>query len=144
MSVNEVKLKQAEKAFTVKGGKDSPHNRTFVIGDEDHTIGNALRHVLTQDESVGYTGYSVPHPSEPYVHIRVQTVAPKGRRIEEASPAIEAFKSACTTLMDQCEVALERLEQLFPEVKADREKIEKLVLDDAEREEAAENDYDEG
>eukprot|EP00977_Amphora_coffeiformis_P000880 scaffold190_cov171-Amphora_coffeaeformis.AAC.5 len=139
MSVNEVKLKKSDNPFSVLGGNDAA---TFVIGDEDHTIGNALRHVLTQNETVGYTGYSVPHPSEPYVHIRVQTVPPKGRPKEEAPQAIDAFKSACTTLMDECEVVLERLEQIFPEVRADREKMEKLILDDAQREEAEEAEYD--
>ena len=46
MSVNEVKLKSVDdsKLFTVKGtGPES--NRTFAIGNEDHTLGNALRHV---------------------------------------------------------------------------------------------------
>ena len=46
MSVNEVKLKRVDdaKLFTVKGTGPAT-NRTFAIGNEDHTLGNALRHV---------------------------------------------------------------------------------------------------
>ena len=46
MSVNEVKLKSVDedKLFVVKGTGPAS-NRTFAIGNEDHTLGNALRHV---------------------------------------------------------------------------------------------------
>ncbi|KAL3776184.1 hypothetical protein HJC23_008221 [Cyclotella cryptica] len=56
-------------------GTGPPTSRTFVLGDEDHTLGNALRHVLIQDPRVNFAGYCVPHPSEPVVHLRVQTNA---------------------------------------------------------------------
>ena len=50
MSVNEVKLKRVEdaKLFTIKGTGPAT-NRTFAIGNEDHTLGNALRHVRTTE-----------------------------------------------------------------------------------------------
>ncbi len=50
MSVNEVKLKRLDdaKLFNVKG-TGPPTNRTFAIGNEDHTLGNALRHVRKQE-----------------------------------------------------------------------------------------------
>ena len=41
--------------------------------DEDHTLGNALRHVLMQNDEVDFCGYSVPHPSEPKMNLRLQT-----------------------------------------------------------------------
>jgi len=43
MSVNEVKIKRADKEFEIRG-TGPPTSRTFVLGNEDHTIGNALRH----------------------------------------------------------------------------------------------------
>jgi DNA-directed RNA polymerase I and III subunit RPAC2 len=61
MSVNEVKLKASVIEFDVRGTGD-PGNRTFAIGNEDHTLGNALRHVLMQSTAVEFAGYSVPHP----------------------------------------------------------------------------------
>ena len=124
MSVNEVKKKPATIAFQVRGsGPDN--SRTFAIGDEDHTIGNATRHILMQDKRVGFAGYSVPHPSEPVVHIRVQTNPDSG------CSAVEAFKDACQTLHSQCDEVLERLEELLPEVKEDRLRSEKFVMEDA-------------
>ncbi|KAL9180848.1 hypothetical protein ACHAXT_011301 [Thalassiosira profunda] len=85
MSVNEVKIKRAETAFELRGtGPDS--SRTFVLGDEDHTLGNALRHVLINDARVDLRGmYCVPHPSEPVVHVRVQTAQPANNSGDEAT-----------------------------------------------------------
>lgn len=49
---------------------------TFTLHNEDHTIGNALRYVLNKDPQVSFVGYSVPHPSEPKMNLRIQTVGP--------------------------------------------------------------------
>lgn len=141
MSVNEVKLKQAVEAFVVRG-TGPPNSRTFCIGDEDHTLGNALRHVLIQNEQVGFAGYSVPHPSEPVVQLRVQTITPKNKRsdtddqpVAEPPTAIQTLNVACQTLHDQCDIVLEKLEDLFPEVKEDRIRMEEILLDEGEDEE---------
>jgi DNA-directed RNA polymerases I and III subunit RPAC2 len=126
MSVNEVKLQKAAESFVVRGTGPAT-SRTFCIGDEDHTLGNALRHVLISNVSVGFAGYSVPHPAEPVVQIRVQTVPPsKG---EPAPTAIEALKTSCQTLMDQCDIVLEKLEDLMPEVREDRLRMESKLLE---------------
>ena len=45
MSVNEVKIKSAPFELEIRG-TGHPGSRTFAIGDEDHTLGNPLRHVL--------------------------------------------------------------------------------------------------
>lgn len=46
---------------------------TFVLRDEDHTLGNALRYVLAKNPDVKFCGYSIPHPSENIMNIRVET-----------------------------------------------------------------------
>ena len=125
MSVNEVKLKKAPISFQVRGS-GPPTSRTFAIGDEDHTIGNATRHIMMQDARVNFAGYSVPHPSEPVVHIRVQTKADSG------CTAVEALKEACQTLHSQCSEVVARLEDLLPEVKEDRLRNEEIMLREAE------------
>lgn len=148
MSVNEVKLRKAEIEFEVRG-TGHPGSRTFAIGDEDHTLGNCLRHVLIQNQKVAFAGYSVPHPSEPIMHLRVQTA--KGSAEPRATPrrrrrlpgaddsmdvdeedgdrmtAVDALKEACQTLSDQCDFVLGAVEEALPEVKADRERMEKLA-----------------
>ena len=150
MSVNEVKIKRAETAFELRG-TGPPTSRTIVLGDEDHTLGNALRHVLMNDPRVNFAGYCVPHPSEPVVHIRVQTnpdakktswVATTGDDDSEDEEivdgennssgqftAIDALKDACHTLAKQCDYVLEQLEIAMPEVRVDRERLKRLEED---------------
>lgn len=124
MSVNEVKLKKAPVAFQVRGTGPA-NNRTFAIGDEDHTLGNAVRHILMQDSRISFAGYSVPHPAEPVVHIRVQT------NPDSDYAAVEALKDACQTLHTQCDAVLEKLEEVLPEVREDRLRNEKILLEDS-------------
>ena len=155
MSVNEVKIKRAAKAFELRGtGPDT--SRTFVLGDEDHTLGNALRHVLINDARVDFAGYCVPHPSEPVVHIRVQsnTIVPKGSgrgggdRDEEIMgdydgrplTAIEALKESCATLASQCDMVLEKLMEAAPEVREDMDRMERFAEEDRMNEEEEEEE----
>lgn len=55
---------------------------TFILRDEDHTLGNSLRYVLARNPDVKFCGYSIPHPSENILKIRVETFT---------APAVEAF-----------------------------------------------------
>jgi len=48
--------------------------RTFVFKNEGHTLGNALRSVIMQNPQVTFCGYSLPHPAEDQMHLRIQTV----------------------------------------------------------------------
>jgi len=137
MSVNEVKIKRADKEFEIRG-TGPPTSRTFVLGNEDHTIGNALRHVLINDARIDFAGYCVPHPSEPAVHIRVQSnehALKKSNNDDEMVDdnddrgpltAIEALKESCATLSNQCDLVLKALEVAAPEVKEDRERMERM------------------
>lgn len=161
MSVNEVKIKKAATAFELRG-TGPPTSRTFVLGDEDHTLGNSLRHVLINDARVDFAGYCVPHPSEPVVHIRVQsseharkkspTVEDDDEMIEgnddEDGPltAIDALKEACATLSNQCDLVLEKLEGAAPEVKEDRVRMDRLTEEDLrnEEEEGVDEEEEEG
>lgn len=140
MSVNEVKLLKAVEPFVVKGSGKAT-NRTFCLGDEDHTLGNALRHVLIQNSKVGFAGYSVPHPSEPVVHIRVQTVetptsgssntnASNDDQTHQSYNAIDALREACQTLYSQCDIVMEQVEEILPEVRDDRIRMENLLLEE--------------
>ena len=47
--------------------------RTFVFKGEGHTLGNALRAVILQNPEVIFCGYSLPHPAEDQMHVRIQT-----------------------------------------------------------------------
>ena len=136
MSVNEVKIKPAPVQFELRG-TGPPSSRTFVIGDEDHTLGNAIRHILINDARVDFAGYCVPHPSEPVVHVRVQTATGN----EGELTATEAVKEACTTLENQCDFVLSELEKALPEVREDREWMERWAAEELQQ--AAEEEEDE-
>lgn len=144
MSVNEVKLKQAVAALAVKGTGPATA-RTFCLGDEDHTLGNAVRHVLLQNRRVEFAGYSVPHPAEPVVQIRVQTYAAPATATA-TDPAVltaaEALAQACQTVHAQCEHVLAKLEELLPAVRDDRIRMEAYQLEQEQPEEDEYEEYD--
>jgi DNA-directed RNA polymerase I and III subunit RPAC2 len=131
MSVNEVKLQKAAIPFQVRGTGPAT-SRTFAIGDEDHTLGNSLRHVLIQNSKVGFAGYSVPHPSDPVVHIRVQA--------HEPTTAVQALQEACETLHKQCDIVLQKLEEKIPQVKEDKIQIDSKIEQIQQEEMAYENE----
>ncbi|KAF0429068.1 DNA-directed RNA polymerases I and III subunit RPAC2 [Gigaspora margarita] len=81
-----------------------PTSLTFSISGEDHTLGNALRYVITlkirlsirsRSPEVEYCGYSIPHPSEDKLNIRIQTT--------ENTTAIEAMRKGLEDLKTICD-----------------------------------------
>ncbi|GAB9469770.1 hypothetical protein Gpo141_00007038 [Globisporangium polare] len=66
------------------------YSKTYVFHEEDHTLGNALRHVLMRNPDVDFCGYTIPHPSEPKMHVRLQT--------RLGVPSDEALRSGLTDL----------------------------------------------
>mmetsp|Transcript_1281 Transcript_1281/g.3464 ORF Transcript_1281/g.3464 Transcript_1281/m.3464 type:complete len:103 (-) Transcript_1281:159-467(-) len=67
---------------------------TFSIEDEDHTLANSLRFFLNKNPHVEFSGYSMPHPSEELVNLRVQTTG-------EVS-ATQVLRTSCEDLKDVC------------------------------------------
>ena len=71
MAVNDYRNQVTTELFETKEGPDSA-SATFIFGNEDHTLGNALRHVLMNRKETIFCGYSVPHPYEPKMNVRLQ------------------------------------------------------------------------
>ncbi|KAG2557080.1 DNA-directed RNA polymerases I and III subunit RPAC2-like [Panicum virgatum] len=67
---------------------------TFSIMEEDHTLANSARFVLNQDPRVAFCGYSIPHPADKKINIRVQTTG---------DPAKDVLKDALQDLMVMCQ-----------------------------------------
>jgi DNA-directed RNA polymerase II subunit RPB11 len=59
---------------------------TLTIVDEDHTVGQILRHALSSDPRVMTAGYVIPHPLENAMRLHVQTV--------ESCPPLAAIADA--------------------------------------------------
>ena len=93
-----------------------------------------LLQILIQNSKVEFAGYSVPHPSEPIVHIRVQTRDP--------TTAVHALQESCETLHEQCEYVLQQLESQLPEVRKDSEALQKKMEEMLEDDDEAEEDDD--
>ncbi|GMG55706.1 unnamed protein product [Ambrosiozyma monospora] len=62
-----------EKIKLLPGATDDGTAASFQIIDEDHTLGNALRYIIMKNPNVEFCGYSIPHPSEAKLNIRIQT-----------------------------------------------------------------------
>lgn len=65
---------------------------TFAIEDEDHTLANSLRFFLNKNPRVNFCGYSMPHPSEELVNLRIQSVG--------GTTPTQALQTACHDLKE--------------------------------------------
>ncbi|SAM06405.1 hypothetical protein [Absidia glauca] len=83
-----------DKVDTVGNGFKDPTAVTFLLKNEDHTVGNTLRHLINKNPQVDFCGYSIPHPSEHKLHIRIQT--------SDKTTAVDAFRKGMEDLTDMC------------------------------------------
>ncbi|EDO38993.1 predicted protein, partial [Nematostella vectensis] len=74
---------------------------TFVLHDEDHTLGNSLRYIIMKNPDVKFCGYSIPHPSESKINLRIQT---------HGTPASDVLRRGLSELTAMCEHALAAFE----------------------------------
>nr|SVE73971.1 EOG090X0LBP [Daphnia atkinsoni] len=47
--------------------------KTFIFKGEGHTLGNALRTLILKNPDVIFCGYTIPHPSENKLHLRIES-----------------------------------------------------------------------
>ncbi|KAJ1552966.1 RNA polymerase subunit AC19, partial [Cladochytrium tenue] len=108
----------------LKGEIDDPYSATFVIRDEDHTLGNSLRYILMKNPQVSFCGYSLPHPSEFKIHIRIQT--------NGEITAADALDLALDQLVEVCEhvkaTFLDKLNESNYTVEADADLDRQIAL----------------
>ncbi|KAL1368727.1 hypothetical protein AAHE18_02G142600 [Arachis hypogaea] len=74
MKINSTKI-SCHLSVMEHGSHSDQSKSTFSLADEDHTFANSMRFTLNQDPRVTFCGYSIPHPSDNRVNIRVQTTA---------------------------------------------------------------------
>eukprot|EP01053_Blabericola_migrator_P002068 Blabericola_migrator_1__2067@NODE_1569_length_4261_cov_130_190987_g1025_i0_p3_GENE_NODE_1569_length_4261_cov_130_190987_g1025_i0NODE_1569_length_4261_cov_130_190987_g1025_i0_p3_ORF_typecomplete_len118_score30_23RNA_pol_L_2/PF13656_6/2_3e22RNA_pol_L/PF01193_24/0_62RNA_pol_L/PF01193_24/5_6e02_NODE_1569_length_4261_cov_130_190987_g1025_i022622615 len=66
-------------------------NLTFAIPGEDHTLGNALRAMLSSKIECEFAGYSIPHPTQRDLNFRLQVLGNK--------PAVKLMAEAIDDLI---------------------------------------------
>ncbi|PKY06846.1 RBP11-like subunits of RNA polymerase [Aspergillus campestris IBT 28561] len=73
---------------------------SFQFEGEGHTLGNSLRYAIMKNPQVEFCGYTIPHPSESKMNLRIQTY--------DTTNAIEALEKGLESLMDLCDVVTEK------------------------------------
>ena len=73
----------------------------FIINNEDHTFGNAVKMMLLRNPKVRYVAYRKPHPLENKIEIKIQTNG-------EITP-IKALREALKNLNDDIDDCLKQL-----------------------------------
>ncbi|XP_051514591.1 DNA-directed RNA polymerases I and III subunit RPAC2 isoform X2 [Myxocyprinus asiaticus] len=75
---------------------------TFVLHEEDHTLGNSLRYMIMKSQEVEFCGYSITHPSESKINFRIQT--------RGGLPASEPLRNGLNNLTEVCKHVLHTFE----------------------------------
>ncbi|KAF7545298.1 hypothetical protein G7046_g9596 [Stylonectria norvegica] len=84
---------EPQRVKILPGSTDTAASFEFI--DEGHTLGNALRYIVMKNPNVEFCAYSIPHPSEPKMNIRIQTYE---------GQAVDALKKGLVDLQDVCDV----------------------------------------
>ncbi|CRG95671.1 DNA-directed RNA polymerase I/III subunit, putative [Plasmodium gallinaceum] len=77
---------------------------TFCFESEDHTLGNCLRCILLQKEGVEFAGYTVPHPTQAEINVRIQTTG---------KPALNILKESLDDLSNICDIMLNKFNDVL-------------------------------
>ncbi len=84
----------------------------FYVLFVDHTLGNTLRYLLMELPETDFCGYSVPHPYEPKMNVRLQTkpsvapsVAPSAAAgaLNNNASAIAVLRKGLNNLVHVCD-----------------------------------------
>ncbi|XP_064876094.1 DNA-directed RNA polymerases I and III subunit RPAC2 [Oncorhynchus nerka] len=88
---------------------------TFVLHEEDHTLGNSLRYMVMKSLDVDFCGYSITHPSESKINFRIQT--------RGGVPAVEPLRRGLNELSDVCQHVLNTFQRSVSEFRSQQEDV---------------------
>lgn len=80
-------------------GEVSDSSKTFVFENEGHTLGNVLKSIIGRYPEVEFCGYTVPHPAESTMHLRIQ-VSKNSRASDDPSQNVKAIDILVRGLKD--------------------------------------------
>jgi DNA-directed RNA polymerase I and III subunit RPAC2 len=81
---------------------------TYVVKDEGHTLGNSLRNQLMKDPRVSLCGYTVPHPMESIIKMRLQTHSSHVHATTTLKDGLEAISKGMKLWTAKFEKAVEK------------------------------------
>ncbi|KZS93914.1 RBP11-like subunits of RNA polymerase [Sistotremastrum niveocremeum HHB9708] len=103
MATDQAKL---PKLSILPGAEPNLASASYCIRNESHTLGNAVRWMLMKNPSVEFCGYSVPHPSEPVIHIRIQMYDQKSS-LDALLTALDDLDTLFETINDKYNSSLQ-------------------------------------
>jgi len=77
-------------------------------------MGNALRYILARNPETDFVGYSIPHPGENYLNLRLQT---------HTMPVERMLKQSLNTLTDVSDAILEEFESELAQFKKEQNRM---------------------
>ena len=88
-----------------------PSSGSFLFEGETHTMGNALRQAIIPNPDVEFCGYSVPHPAEVKMRIRIQARPEK----EDGTPnsIIDIMNQGLDDFSQWCENVQGKFQEAF-------------------------------
>ena len=101
--------KEAEEKVTKIKEEKVENTCLFVITNEDHTFGNAVKMMLLRNPKIRFVAYRKPHPLENKIEIKIQTNG-------EITP-LEAFREALQNLNSDIDSCVKQLEDEFKKKK---------------------------
>ncbi|KAK7681144.1 RNA polymerase subunit AC19 [Cerrena zonata] len=97
-----------EKIKLLPNASDDGTSASFQVIDEDHTLGNALRYIIMKNPEVEFCGYSIPHPSENKLNIRIQTYG-NITAVEALHQGLDNLSELCVTIEGNFREQLEKV-----------------------------------
>ncbi|KAG9627384.1 hypothetical protein KCU86_g21694, partial [Aureobasidium melanogenum] len=111
----DVELAEPQRIRVLPGSTDTA--ASFEFTKEDHTLGNALRYIIMKNPDVEFCGYSIPHPSEAKMNLRIQTWGMDGSDYGEMQTTdyftdevnvYDVLEKGLNDLMDLCDVVVDK------------------------------------
>ncbi|KAL2753326.1 hypothetical protein ACRALDRAFT_2043770 [Sodiomyces alcalophilus JCM 7366] len=72
---------------------------SFEFRNENHTLGNALRFIIMKNPDVEFCAYTIPHPSEPLMNLRIQTY--DGTAVAALSKGLKDLQDMCDHMSEE-------------------------------------------
>ncbi|KAL4476299.1 hypothetical protein ABPG74_010032 [Tetrahymena malaccensis] len=109
MMEDKPKKQSAEEKLVIDQNEKDRTCATYTFYDEDHTLGNTVRYMLVKRKDVEFCGYTIPHPSENKMNLRLQTI--KKNSNEVLKEGLDSLAGLCDVLNDKFDSAMKKFEK---------------------------------
>lgn len=90
---------------------DNESSCTFVFDNEGHTLGNVLKSIICRYPDVQFVGYTVPHPADTKMHLRIQATK-HARAVDLLRRGLADLEKVCDHTIDTFENAYQEYQEL--------------------------------